>query len=525
MPELLTAAEMRDREQACIRAGTATGRDLMARAGQAVTDAIAARWPAGNACMRVIILCGPGNNGGDGYVVATRLKRAGHDVAVLAMGDADRLPADAAYFRGLWEKTGDVHPLEADRIEALLARGDSQAVEIVDALFGTGLTRPVSPGLARVFDVLDRRHHGPRIAVDAPSGLCLDSGRVLGHALRADLTVTFQWAKIGHYLDQGPAMSGQVQIADIGIPDPGQGDHETVRLLSDPPVALAALGKVAAGHKYSHGHALVMTGGFGRTGAARLAGRAALRCGAGLVTLGVPHEAAPETAAQITAMMMRQIDDQGALAGVLSDGRINAICLGPGLGRDRARDLLPGILTPPGDNARATVIDADALTAFDDAPEQLFGMLHPACILTPHWGEFRRLFPDIADRLDAPAATGPACSRVDAVRAAAARAGCVVLLKGADTPIADPAGRVSLHAAHYGREAPWLATAGSGDVLAGIITGLLARGFEPVGAAEMAVWLHVECARVFGPGLIAEDLPEMIPRILRRAENVGAGQV
>lgn len=264
------------------------------------------------------------------------------------------------------------------------------------------------------------------------------------------------------------------------------------------------------GHKFSHGHALILSGGAGRTGAARLAARGALRIGAGLVTLGVPGAAQMEVASQVTAIMLRRAGTVEELAGVLEDARFNAVCIGPGFGVDRARELVPVVLQD-----RAVVLDADALTAFAGDPGTLFRMLHDRCVLTPHGGEFARLFPDIAEKLSAAPVKGPAYSKVDATREAAARAGCVVLFKGPDTVIAAPDGRCSVNAAVYDRAAPWLATAGSGDVLAGFITGLLARGFDPMQAAETAAWLHVECARSFGPGLIAEDLPEELPKVFR----------
>ncbi len=288
-----------------------------------------------------------------------------------------------------------------------------------------------------------------------------------------------------------------------------------------------ALRKPSVSHKYSHGHALILSGGPGRTGAARLAARGALRIGAGLVTLGAPPSAQMEVASQITALMLKRVEDGDGLAGVLEDARLNALCLGPGLGVERARELVPVALRVPAPEpgprgrgpgsspGRAVVLDADALTAFAAAPEELLDMLHENCILTPHGGEFARLFPDIAEKLNAPATNGPAYSKVDATREAAKRAGCVVLFKGPDTVIADPEGRCSINSAQYERAAPWLATAGSGDVLAGFITGLLARGFAPLQAAETAAWLHVECARSFGPGLIAEDLPEELPKVFR----------
>lgn len=268
-----------------------------------------------------------------------------------------------------------------------------------------------------------------------------------------------------------------------------------------------------AGHKFDHGHALVLSGGPGCTGAARLAARGALRIGAGLVTLGVPPSAQMEVASQITALMLTRIADADALGLALEDARINALCLGPGLGLVRARELVPGAVRA--ERAPYVVLDADALSCYAADLVSLCDMLHDRCVLTPHGGEFARLFPDIAEKLNAVPDRGPAYSKVDATRDAAARCGAVVLFKGPDTVIAHPDGRCSVHAAAYGREAPWLATAGAGDVLAGFITGLLARGLEPMEACEAAVWLHVECARAFGPGLVAEDLPEILPQVLR----------
>lgn len=275
---------------------------------------------------------------------------------------------------------------------------------------------------------------------------------------------------------------------------------------------LPPLGK-GEGHKYSHGHALILSGGFGRTGAARLAARGALRIGAGLVTLGVPGAAQIEVASQISALMLARVEDGDGLAEVLEDARVNALCLGPGLGVERARDLVPAALRAK--HRPRVVLDADALTAYADTPEALFAILHANCVLTPHGGEFARLFPDIAAKLNETPTSGPAYSKVDATREAARRAGCVVLFKGPDTVIADPDGSCSVNAAVYDRAAPWLATAGSGDVLAGFITGLLARGLSAMQAAETGAWLHVEAARSFGPGLIAEDLPEELPRVFR----------
>jgi hydroxyethylthiazole kinase-like uncharacterized protein yjeF len=271
----------------------------------------------------------------------------------------------------------------------------------------------------------------------------------------------------------------------------------------------ANLAKSSQAHKYGHGHAVILSGGAGQGGAARLAARAALRVGAGLVTIAAPTASFYEQAAQLTAIMLAALPDSYSLRGLLQDERLNALCLGPGLGRKRALEMVPAALW----GARATVLDADALTAFDEEPELLFTQLHERVVLTPHMGEFRRLFPDLADALSTPETPLP--HKIEATAKAAKRAGCTVLLKGAETTIADPSGKTALHSATGARAAPWLATAGAGDVLAGLITGLMARGLTPFDAACTGAWLHVEAARAFGPGLIAEDLPEMLPRVFR----------
>lgn len=269
------------------------------------------------------------------------------------------------------------------------------------------------------------------------------------------------------------------------------------------------------GHKYQHGHALVLAGGMGRTGAARLAARGALRIGAGVVTLGAPDEAMTECAAQISALMLRRIDTGEDLTAALQDRRINALCMGPGLGVQRAGAMLAALHAAAPGYRGALVLDADALTALAPQPVTL-----PAnCVLTPHDGEFARLFPDLSARLGEPALRGPAAWRLDATLEAANRTGAVVLLKGPDTVIAAPDGRLALHRAAGSRAVPWLATAGAGDVLAGIITGLLARGTAAFEAACAGAWIHVEAARIFGPGLIADDLLDTLPAALRSLQS------
>ncbi|MFU1478082.1 NAD(P)H-hydrate dehydratase [Roseovarius sp. C7] len=494
---------MRALEAAEMNSGRASGRALMERAGRGIVAALLRQWPAWTETPgKAVILCGPGNNGGDGFVVARLLRNRGWELRVGLLGEADRLPAEARANHDLWQSMGAVLPLASvlDEIGA--------ADVIIDALFGIGLSRPLEGAARRWAEMsqADDRIAARTLAIDLPSGLCSERGWPIGHTARAALTVSFHRPKPGHYLGCGPETCGGLAIADIGIETPCPED--AVQRVGAPEPGL--WGKT--GHKFDNGHALVLCGGFGRSGAARLAARAALRIGAGLVSLGVPGAAQIEVASQITALMMRRIDGAEDLASALQDRRINALCLGPGLGVARAEDLVPVALAD-GQSA-ALVLDADALTALGEIGP---GRLPPRCVLTPHGGEFARLFPDLA------LAAGPEgeLSKLEATRQAAARAGAVVLYKGPDTVIAAPDGRVALHGAAYERSAPWLATAGSGDVLAGMIAGLMARGIPAMTAAEAACWLHAEAGRSFGPGLIAEDLPEQLPRVMGAALRAG----
>ncbi len=558
MTKLLTAAQMRAIEQAAIESGELTGLELMERAGQGVVDAIYEEWPEfkdrgaspssspsssprylrpdERDPLRAVVLCGPGNNGGDGFVVARLLHALGWNLEVFLYGDAEKLPPDARVNYERWMELGAVKARKIDPpplVDEYLPFPDHLDL-IVDSLFGTGLTRPFGGAFSllaqeAVKTLLTKK--GVRVvSVDTPSGLCADSGRAIGSAISADLTVSFHTRKIGHLIADGPRYCGKTVVAGIGLPSLEKPDsaarsalvklydqEKLVRVLcteADQSNLPQYLFKKLYEHKYSHGHALILSGGAAQTGAARLAARGALRIGAGLVTLGVPGSAQMEVAAQVTAVMVQRVDGAEGFADVLGDERLNALCLGPGMGLERARELVPVALQAK----RSTVLDADALTAFADDPAALFGQLHENCVLTPHGGEFARLFPDIAEKLAATPTKGPAYSKVDATREAAKRARCVVLFKGPDTVIAAPDGRCSINAAVYDRAAPWLATAGSGDVLAGFITGLSARGFSPMQAAETGAWLHVECACNFGPGLIAEDLPEQLPTVLKKIE-------
>lgn len=523
MAELLTAAQMRAIEAAAIVSGDVTGLELMGRAGRGVVEAIFEEWPELRAgSFRAAVLCGPGNNGGDGFVVARLLKERGWDVTCYAWDDLARQGPDAREMRARWEAAGGrITPFGAFHP----ARDGFDVM--VDALFGIGMTRglEISASLEEFLGCAPRR-----VAVDLPSGLMSDSGGSVEPKFVADLSVTFHAPKLGHFLGLGPECCGKLVVADIGLRG-GQG----VPLVAAPDVR--RLRKGSGAHKFGHGAALVLAGPSGRGGAARLAARGALRIGAGLVTVGCPAEALAENAARLDAVMLRVVEDRAGLEAVLEDGRIGVVCLGPGLGTGAreaglvavalgmpvpglTRDLSGGVgegsgVGPGASPGRGLVLDADALTILS-REAGLFGALHEGCVLTPHGGEFARLFPDIAEKLAAPATKGPAYSKVDATREAAARAGCVVLFKGADTVIAAPDGRCAINLAHYERAAPWLATAGSGDVLAGFIAGLMARGFSPFDAACTGAWLHVECAREFGPGLIAEDLPEMLPAVFRR---------
>lgn len=322
------------------------------------------------------------------------------------------------------------------------------------------------------------------VAIDAPSGVCMDSGKPLGEAFYSQLTVTFHAPKPGHFLSESEVRIGDLHVVDIGLDDLEQGIR-----VADHPYGVA---KRRNGHKYDHGHVLVLSGGVGKGGAARLAARGALRIGAGAVTVGAPPSALIENAAQLNAIMLERIEGAIGLAATLADKRMSAVVMGPGLGvGKRTRTMVEAAFTT--DDRCAVVLDADALSSFNKEPEVLFALTRGTkTVLTPHMGEFRRLFQDIHRRLIAPATTGPAFSKIDAVREAAARAGCVVLLKGADTMICNENGITTIAAAVRERACPWLATAGAGDVLAGFIAGLMARGCSAMQAAEEGAYLHQE---------------------------------
>ncbi|HEX2479976.1 MAG TPA: NAD(P)H-hydrate dehydratase [Geminicoccaceae bacterium] len=480
---LLTIEEMTAADRAAIAAGV-PGIELMENAGAAVARAILARF----APRPALVLCGPGNNGGDGFVAARRLEQRGWPVRVALLGALERLRGDAALAANAWP--GDVLPLDPKLIEG--------ARLVVDGLFGAGLARPLD-GIARETVEAVARAGVPVVAIDIPSGVHGDSGAVLGAAAPAMLTVTFHRAKPGHLLLPGRDHVGELVVADIGIPaDAGPREG---RLFANHPRVWRQLlpRRTATSHKYAHGHALVLGGGIASSGAARLAARAALRAGAGLVSVVCPKDALPVYAAQLSAVMVAPFADGQEFTHILADPRRNGMLLGPGAGVGQVlRDRVLRVLAA----AKACVLDADALTSFQEEPQALFEAIRGPSVLTPHEGEFKRLFAHEGDRLTR-------------ALAAAAQSGAVTLLKGGDTVAAAADGRAVIQPA----APPALATAGSGDVLAGIVLGLLVQGMPAFEAAAAAVWLHARSGYLAGTGLIAEDLPEALPAALAELDR------
>lgn len=486
MLELLTAKEMADADRLAI-AGGVPGLTLMEKAGSAVADEVARRFPDASL---VTVLCGPGNNGGDGFVAARLLRDRGYTVRLGLLGEVARLPGDAAAMAKLWD--GTIEALSLDLLEG--------AEIIVDGLFGAGLARDIEGEATNLIEAVNQSAI-PVIAIDVPSGIDGTTGAVRGVAIDALVTVTFFRLKPGHLLYPGRFFCGDTILADIGIPESVLDTIEPKTFANEPELWLADFPwPEATAHKYRRGHSLVVSGPLWSTGAARLAARGALRAGSGLVTVACPEDALAVNAAQLTAIMVRVCENAEALSAMLEDERKNAVVIGPGAGiGDRLKSMVLASLQ----SKAAVVLDADALTAFADDSAKLFkaiaGRSAPV-ILTPHDGEFASLFGKIR---------GP--SKLDAAREAASRSGATILLKGPDTVVAAPDGRASINAT----TSPFLATAGSGDVLAGIVGGLLAQGMPAFEAASAAAWLHGAAALAFGPGLIAEDLPEMLPEIFR----------
>ena len=489
--EVLTTAEMERADRLAIAAGT-PGFALMLSAGQAVAAAAMDMVEEGP----IVVIAGPGNNGGDGFVAAAELAARGREVSVILLCERESLQGDAASAARGWK-----YPVLPFNPQAI-----GKPALIIDALFGAGLDRPVKD---EPFDMIEaiNANGAPVLAVDLPSGINGTTGAIMGSAVRAVETVTFFRRKPAHLLLPGRLHCGRVRVADIGI-DAGVLTEIAPKAFENAPASWHDAFPIPTidGHKYSRGHAVVVSGGIAATGAARLSARGALRAGAGLATLASPREALAVNASALTAIMVRPVDTVVEFAELINDKRHNAYVIGPGAGiGERTKDFVLTALSAK----RAVVLDADALTSFADAPDRLFEAIKqaPDCevVLTPHEGEFPRLFSDISNK-------HPGRSKLERVRAAAERSGAVVLLKGPDTTVASPDGRATIAA----NAPPWLATAGAGDVLSGMIAGLLAQSVPAFEAASIGVWMHGEAAREAGPGLIAEDLPETLPAVTRR---------
>ena len=489
--EVLTTSEMERADRLTIASGT-PGFSLMLSAGQAVAEAamdLAEEGP-------IVVVAGRGNNGGDGFVAAAELAARGREVSVVLLCERDSLQGDAASAARGWK-----HPVLPFNPQAL-----GKPALIVDALFGAGLNRPVKGEPHEMIEAINA-NGAPVLAVDLPSGINGTTGLVMGAAVRASETVTFFRRKPAHLLLPERMHCGRVHVADIGIARGVLAEIKPQTFENVPGTWQVSFPVPRMdGHKYARGHAVIVSGEMASTGAARLAARGGLRAGAGLVTVASPREALAVNAAALTAVMVRAVDTPVEFGEFIDDRRFNACVIGPGAGiGERTRDFVHTALSAQ----KHLVLDADALTSFAEAPDHLFESIKashdPQVVLTPHEGEFPRLFSDMSNK-------NPGRSKLERVRDAAQRSGAVVLLKGADTVVAAPDGRATIAS----NAPPWLATAGAGDVLAGIVAAMLAQGVPAFEAASIGVWMHGEGAREAGPGLIAEDLPEVMPAVFRR---------
>ncbi|PSJ65831.1 NAD(P)H-hydrate dehydratase [Kumtagia ephedrae] len=488
--ELLLPDEMAACDRRAIATGPFDGYQFMQRAGAAVAAIVLERFPAAS---RVDVLCGPGNNGGDGYVVAELLRRSGVDVAVYAEGPP-RDGSDAA----LAAADCKVWP------QPLAAFAPSAGGLVVDAVYGAGLARPVGGAARRAMESV-RTAGVPVVAVDLPSGVSGATGEILGETFQAAVTVTFVRKKPGHLLQPGRTACGEVVVADIGIGEDIVAAAGATCFENGPELWKSRFPRPAVdSHKYSRGHVAVFSGAASATGAARLSALAAARAGAGAVTLLSPSEALAANAAHLTSIMLRKADTREEALAFFADRRPAAFVYGPGLDASAETGRLLFELIDRLPRPLPAVVDASALTSLAAEPGLLagpFGGRAADLVITPHEGEFGRLFPDLRK----------IPSKLERARRAADRVEATVVYKGPDTVIAAPDGRAAINA----NGTPWLATAGSGDVLSGIVAGFLAQGMPGFEAACAGVWIHAEAARRFGPGLIAEDIPGELPAVLR----------
>jgi NAD(P)H-hydrate epimerase len=489
---VLSVAEMAEADRLTILGGI-RGIDLMEAAGAAVAAEILRRWPP----RPTVVLCGPGNNGGDGFIAARILQDFGWPVRLIRLNARAGSQGDAKLAAARWN--GPELPPDPGSLDG--------ASLVVDALFGAGLDRPLDGAAKALVEAIAVQGHDC-VAIDVPSGVAGDSGKILGAAAACRLTVAFFRPKPAHCLEPARGRCGAIEIARIGIPDIVLESIGPKTFLNSPGLWARWFPWPTAGdHKYTRGHALVLGGGE-MTGAARLAARAARRVGAGLLTIASPPAAVPIYAGDEAGAIVRPIAGERDFERLAGDPRVAAVLVGPGAGIADATRRHALAARAAG---RPCVLDADALSVFAETPEVLFRHLDATCLLTPHEGEFARLFPDMTGD---PAASG---GKLAQARAAARRSGAVLLLKGSDSVIAAPDGLAILSPLGP----PTLATGGTGDVLAGLALGLLAQGMAPFWAAAAACWFQAEAARGLGPGLIAEDLPERLPAVLAELRRIG----
>jgi len=497
---LLTVQEMARADQITIGAGI-LGADLMEAAGLSVARHVMARYDQ----VRTIVLCGPGNNGGDGFVAARILQEAGWDITLALLGDRKSLSGDAALMAAKWD--GQIEALGPDGVK------EHDAVKghglVVDAIFGAGLVRIIDGAVGALITKINVLGLNV-VAVDVPSGIDGNSGQIRGTALKATSTVTFFRKKPAHLLYPGKDYCGDIEVTDIGLLTRSLAEISPKIFCNDPDLWLGQFPWAKANaHKYNRGHGVVVSGGARHSGAARLAALAALRIGAGLVSVACPDDAILPHAAQLTAVMIKTFGAAGDLSGLLDDPRLASWAIGPGCGvTEQTKSQVLAVLAA----GRPCIIDADGLSVFSGQPDRLFAAIKDSgiCpILTPHAGEFFRLFPDLKE-------DSGDYDKLSAAKIAAKRAGAVIIFKGPDTIIASPDGRLVIN----DNAPPTLATAGSGDVLTGLCLGLVAQGMAPFMAACAAVWIHGAAARAFGPGLISEDIAGQIPDILKNLSQI-----